>query len=202
MSGTSRMYQNNHFKKILKKQKEKEKTKRVENPKMVDILSKVDFQNEVKIVTLKEHESALPKNLSIYRINSPNENKIYYLDFLIRNELKGLSIVFVNSIETAKSLTSLLSFLGHTVINIHSHMKQMQRFKKIEKFWENNGDCILVTTDVSSRGIDIPNVDNVIHYHLPRDLDTFVHRSGRTAWNEKEGSVYILASADDSKRVS
>lgn len=61
---------------------------------------------------------------------------------------------------------------------------------------------MLVTTDVASRGIDIDNVNNVIHYHLPKDLDTFIHRSGRTARNNKEGTVYILCSAEDSKNLS
>lgn len=52
MSGTSRMYQNKKFKQLLKRQKEKEKTKRIDNPKLLDLYSKIDFQNEVKIVTL------------------------------------------------------------------------------------------------------------------------------------------------------
>lgn len=55
---------------------------------------------------------------------------------------------------------------------------------------------------MASRGIDIDNVDNVIHYHLPKDLDTFIHRSGRTARNNKEGNVYILCSSEDSKNLS
>lgn len=72
--------------------------------------------------------------MQIFRINSPNENKLNYLDFLITTKLKGLTIVFVNSVESAKSVCSVLRFLKHNVTNMHSHMKQIQRFKKIEKF--------------------------------------------------------------------
>lgn len=174
----------------------------MENPKLVDLYNKIDFQHEVKIVTIKQKEQTFPNSMTLYRINASNEVKINYLDFLLKNKLNGLTIVFVNSIESAKSVTSVLKFLDYNVTNMHSHMKQIQRFKKIEKFRKESKQSVLVTTDVASRGIDIDNVNNVIHYHLPKDLDTFIHRSGRTARNNKEGTVYILCSAEDSKSLS
>lgn len=63
--------------------------------------------------------------MRIYRVNSSNEVKLNYLDFLIMNKLKGLTIVFVNSVEAAKSIFSVLKFLEHNVTNLHSHMKQI-----------------------------------------------------------------------------
>lgn len=72
--------------------------------------------------------------------------------------------------------------------------------KKIESFSEGKKH-ILVTTDVASRGIDINNIDSVIHYHTPPDLDTFLHRSGRTARIGKEGKSIVITDAHDSKRI-
>lgn len=58
----------------------------------------------------------------------------------------------------------------------------------------------MISTDVSSRGIDVEGVTTVIHYHTPRDLDTFVHRSGRTARSGKEGISIAITDAHDYKR--
>ncbi len=60
----------------------------------------------------------------------------------------------------------------------------------------------MVTTDVASRGIDIDGISTVIHFHIPKDLDTFVHRTGRTGRNGKEGKVYIVGDAEDNKRMN
>ncbi len=55
---------------------------------------------------------------------------------------------------------------------------------------------------MASRGIDIDGISAVVHFHMPSDLDTFVHRTGRTGRNGKEGKVYIIADAEDSKRMN
>ena len=60
---------------------------------------------------------------------------------------------------------------------------------------------ILISTDVSSRGIDVKDINYVIHYHTPRDLDTFVHRSGRTARAGREGKAILITDAHDHKRL-
>ena len=60
----------------------------------------------------------------------------------------------------------------------------------------------MVTTDVASRGIDIEGISTVIHFHMPKDLDTFIHRSGRTGRNGNEGKVYVIGDADDSWRMN
>lgn len=57
--------------------------------------------------------------------------------------------------------------------------------------------CVLLTTDVAARGLDIPNVQHVIHYQVPRTSETYVHRSGRTARATKEGLSLLLIGPDD-----
>lgn len=124
---------------------------------------------------------------------------MFVLEYIIRKKCEGLTIVFVNSINAAKKIKSVLDNIGYSVTNLHSHMKQVQRIKKMENF-SNSKKNILISTDVSSRGIDIKGVNSVIHYHTPPDLDTFIHRSGRTARIGEEGQSIMITDAHDSKR--
>jgi ATP-dependent RNA helicase DDX24/MAK5 len=108
----------------------------------------------------------------------------------------GRTIVFVNSIDAVKRLTPLLKELNLASIGLHSDMIQKQRLRSLERFRDNRRG-ILVATDVAARGLDIPLVDHVIHYHLPRTADMYVHRSGRTARAGNEGVSLILCSPDE-----
>ncbi|RHY33580.1 hypothetical protein DYB34_013393 [Aphanomyces astaci] len=72
------------------------------------------------------------------------------------------------------------------VFALHAEMQQKQRLKKLDQFRAHEKG-ILIATDVAARGLDIPSVDYVVHYHIPRSAETFVHRSGRTARASKHG---------------
>ena len=67
----------------------------------------------------------------------------------------------------------------------------MQRDKAMEKFREKTLQ-ILVATDVAARGIDVDNISHVINYHLPDDIESYTHRSGRTARAGKKGNLLPL----------
>ena len=77
-------------------------------------------------------------------------------------------------------------------------MQQRQRLKKLDKF-KNDEVNIIVCTDLAARGLDIPNVKNVIHYQIPFDIDTYIHRSGRTARIGAVGTAYTLIGPKDHK---
>lgn len=79
---------------------------------------------------------------------------------------------------------------------IHSRMEQRQRLKNMDRFRTEN-DSILVATDVAARGLDVPEVQYVIHYNLPRSVETYVHRSGRTARASKQGLSLCLLAPED-----
>lgn len=77
-------------------------------------------------------------------------------------------------------------------------MPQKARLRSIERFSSPAAtSSILVATDVAARGLDIPKVNHVIHYHLPRDASTYVHRSGRTARAQASGSSIILCAPEE-----
>jgi ATP-dependent RNA helicase DDX24/MAK5 len=70
---------------------------------------------------------------------------------------------------------------------------QKQRLQSLERF-RSSPTAIMVATDIAARGLDIPAVKHVVHYHLPRTADTYVHRSGRTARGSEEGVSLLLCS--------
>lgn len=61
--------------------------------------------------------------------------------------------------------------------------------------------CVLLATDIAARGLDIPGVDHVVHYQLPRAADAYVHRNGRTARAAREGFALMLCSPDEKKSM-
>jgi ATP-dependent RNA helicase DDX24/MAK5 len=106
------------------------------------------------------------------------------------------ALIFTNSISAVRRLTPFLQNLALPALPLHSSMVQKARMRSIERFKERPGS-ILVATDVAARGLDIPKVDLVIHYHLPRAADTYVHRSGRTARAEASGSSILICGPEE-----
>lgn len=81
---------------------------------------------------------------------------------------------------------------------LHSQMAQKARMRSIERFSSPKAtSSILVATDVAARGLDIGGVQLVIHYHLPRAADMYVHRSGRTARAEASGTSILMCAPEE-----
>jgi ATP-dependent RNA helicase DDX24/MAK5 len=74
-------------------------------------------------------------------------------------------------------------------------MQQKQRLKSLDRF-KSNAKSILIATDVAARGLDIPHIEHVIHYQLPRSVDLYIHRSGRTARGTQDGISVMLCSPE------
>ncbi|KAJ1553719.1 hypothetical protein HK405_007111, partial [Cladochytrium tenue] len=132
----------------------------------------------------------LPETLSEVRVECLNEDKEAVLWYLLAKYggfgaggptgEASRTIVFVNSIDSARKLASVLVCVGVPAVAIHADMQQRQRLRNLEKFRDGAG-TVLVASDVAARGLDLPAVDHVIHFHLPRTAELYVHRSGRTA---------------------
>ncbi|KAJ2637708.1 ATP-dependent RNA helicase [Coemansia sp. RSA 1287] len=92
----------------------------------------------------------------------------------------------------------MLRLLGLNVFGIHAQMEQRQRLKSIDRFRDTE-NAVLVASDVAARGLDIPKVEHVIHYQIPRSGDLYVHRSGRTARAQNEGLAVMMVSPEERK---
>ncbi|XP_075874234.1 ATP-dependent RNA helicase DDX24 [Nelusetta ayraudi] len=158
------------------------------------LMEKVGIKSKPKVIDLSRKE-ATAETLTETKIQCQKEEKDFYLYYFLL-QYPGRTMVFANSIDCIKRLNSLLVILGRSPLPLHANMHQKQRLKNLERFAERDS-CILLTTDVAARGLDIPNVQHVIHYQVPRTSETYVHRSGRTARATKEGLSLLLVGPDD-----
>ncbi|XP_032356831.1 ATP-dependent RNA helicase DDX24 [Etheostoma spectabile] len=162
--------------------------------KLEVLMEKVGIKSKPKIIDLTRKEATV-ETLTETRIHCQKEEKDFYLYYFLL-QFPGRTMVFANSIDCIKRLNSLLVILDCTPLPLHANMHQKQRLKNLERFAERDS-CVLLTTDVAARGLDIPNVEHVIHYQVPRTSETYVHRSGRTARAAKEGLSLLLIGPDD-----
>ncbi|KAI8824956.1 P-loop containing nucleoside triphosphate hydrolase protein [Fimicolochytrium jonesii] len=108
-----------------------------------------------------------------------NEKTAKLLDILFESEV-GLTLIFVNTCRAADTLDDSLYRLGFPVTSIHSGRSQAERESSISAFRANKIP-LMIATDIAARGWDIPNIVQVINYDMPKDIDDYIHRIGRTA---------------------
>ena len=164
-----------------------------------DLFDKIDFRDDDPAVIDLTPERRMAAELKETKVECLSKEKDLYLYyFLLR--YPGRTIVFINSIDGIRRLLPLLVNLGINAFPLHSQLQQKQRLKYLDRFRSAAIDAsaavqgrstgtasVLLATDVAARGLDVPGVDHVVHYQLPRSADAFVHRSGRTARAGRSG---------------
>ncbi|XP_076761647.1 ATP-dependent RNA helicase DDX24 [Xylocopa sonorina] len=182
-----------------KKKHVKSKIKRfTPDQKLQKIIELVGIKNP-KIVDVTK-ESGTASNLTECRIACTIDHKDYYLYYFLKRHT-GRTLVFCNSIGCVKRLATLFGILDCRPLPLHASMQQRQRLKNLERFQaDENG--LLIATDVAARGLDIPNVEHVIHYQVPRTSESYVHRSGRTARAQKEGITVLMMEPSEKQYYS
>ncbi|XP_076230971.1 ATP-dependent RNA helicase DDX24 [Calliopsis andreniformis] len=156
--------------------------------KLQQIINLVGIKNP-KIVDITK-ESGTTSNLTECRIVCTIDYKDYYLYYFLKRHT-GRTLIFCNSIGCVKRLATLFGILDCKPLPLHASMQQRQRLKNLERFQEDKNG-LLIATDVAARGLDIPNVEHVIHYQVPRTSESYVHRSGRTARAQNEGITVLM----------
>ncbi|EDW36133.1 GL17630 [Drosophila persimilis] len=145
--------------------------------------------SQPKIVDITSTQQTA-QTLTESRLLCPIDQKDFYLYYFIQRH-PGRTIVFCNSIDCVRRLATIFGLLDCSPLPLHANMIQKQRLKNLERF----RDCptgLLIATDVAARGLDIPNVEHVIHYQVPRTSENYVHRSGRTARANKHGITVMF----------
>lgn len=127
----------------------------------------------------------------VFSVHSPDKDKLQTLKQLLLSFGNQSTIVFTNYRESAERIHDYLTFQHFYSTVFHGGLDQQERESSIYKF-SNGSVNILVSTDLASRGLDIPDVDNIVHYQLPDQEENYVHRTGRTARWEKEGRAFLL----------
>ncbi|XP_053331655.1 ATP-dependent RNA helicase DDX24 [Spea bombifrons] len=178
----TRLLQKKNFKKMDK------------DSKLESLMRKIGMKSKPKVIDLTRKQATV-ETLTETKIHCTNDEKDFYLYYFLL-QYTGRTMVFANSIDCIKRLCSLLTILDCNPLTLHANMHQKQRLKNLERFAERES-CILLTTDVAARGLDIPNIQHVLHYQVPRTSETYVHRSGRTARASSDGLSLLLIGPDD-----
>ncbi|KAF2275493.1 DEAD-domain-containing protein [Westerdykella ornata] len=160
------------------------------------LLRKLHFREEKPKFIDANPTSQLASGLKEGLIECVGTEKDLYLYSILMFHPNRRSLIFTNSISAVRRLTPFLQNLNLPALPLHSQMPQKARLRSVERFAERAGS-ILVATDVAARGLDIPGVEIVIHYHLPRTADTYVHRSGRTARGSASGSSVLICAPEE-----
>ncbi|QSZ36267.1 hypothetical protein DSL72_007393 [Monilinia vaccinii-corymbosi] len=169
-----------------------------ESQSMEYLLKKLNFREDKPKFVDVNPISQMAANLKEGLVECGGEEKDLYLYSLLLHHPNQRTLIFTNSIHSVRRLTPMLQTLNIPAHSLHSQMIQKARMRSIEKFSRtNNTGSVLVATDVAARGLDIGGVQLVIHYHLPRTADMYVHRSGRTARAAASGSSILLCGPEE-----
>jgi ATP-dependent RNA helicase DDX24/MAK5 len=170
------------------------------------LLSKLNFREETPKFIDANPVRQLATGLKEGLVECAGTEKDLYLYALLLLYSAKRTMVFTNSISAVRRITPLLQNLHVNVLSLHSGMPQKARLRSVERFTQgkisgssssSSSSIALIATDVAARGLDIPNVDLVVHYHLPRAADTYVHRSGRTARAGLQGSSILICGPEE-----
>lgn len=124
-------------------------------------------------------------------IQAPIHNRLSVLSDLLFAYAPERTIVFTSTKAECNDLALGLESRAHSAAPIHGDMGQIDRERVMERF-RSGAVSVLVATDVAARGLDIPEVDQVVHYRLPDQNESYLHRSGRTGRAGRSGKVVIL----------
>lgn len=132
----------------------------------------------------------------IKKVVAPAQHKLKALFNLLCMNGEKKTIIFCNHREAVDHISNLLD--DREVIHdlFHGGLEQSDRELALLKF-RNNSNRILITTDLAARGLDIPEVDTIIHYQLPYKEDAFIHRNGRTARMQAKGEVFVILKPEE-----
>ena len=164
---------------------------------ILDITSR--FQKDARLVRVAAKELTIPLvSQKYYKVKQQDKDAacIRLLEYYQPN----LCLIFCNTKLKVDELAEVLKKAGFRAEALHGDMSQHQRDVAMNRF-RNNSTNILIATDVAARGIDVDNVEAVINYDLPQDIEYYVHRIGRTGRAGKTGQSFTFASARELYRI-
>ena len=146
----------------------------------------------VSVIDYRDAHENEASRVCVQQLFSPSKDKLETLYAYLCTTDGQSTIVFANHRDSVQRIGDFLTERGFVVSIFHGGFDQQQREAALYKF-SNGSANVMVCTDLASRGLDIDNIANVVHYHLPETPEAYVHRTGRTArWNAEGNSVFLL----------
>lgn len=154
----------------------------------------VGLSNE-KVINFLKLGEAKP-NIQLKKVMTIPEEKLDTLFNLVCKIGNKRTLIFCNHRDAVDRISELLKEKGIDRETFHGGMEQDERERALLKF-RNDSTRILITTDLASRGLDIPEVESIVHYQLPLKEDAFIHRNGRTARMHAKGFAYLIMTEEE-----
>ena len=159
----------------------------------IDIPAFTGMENPAELNFLKNEPA---EGLSLKLVKADSKDKTETLLKLICAIGDEPTLVFCNHRETVEQISKFLFKHGLVHDIYHGKLEQYEREMAIAKF-RNGSNKILISTDLASRGLDIDEMKNVVHYHIPATEAAYTHRNGRTARMNTEGNAYLILSEEE-----
>ena len=156
----------------------------------------VNMSKKGTLIDFLPEEEQTSERVTLYEVHSPQKDKLETLKLLLLSFGDESSIVFLNYRESVERVNSYLVEQGFTTSCFHGGLEQRQREDQLYRF-SNGSANVLVATDLASRGLDIPNIQNIVHYHLPESQEGYIHRVGRTARWDATGRSFFIFNASE-----
>ncbi len=163
-----------------------------------DLINKL-FANAESVRSGGSHRvvpSLTTKNLTVV-----DGKRFPLLEKILAKPIEGGTLIFTNTREQCDTLSELLIKSGKKCVIYRGEMDKVVRKNNLKSFREGS-DKILISTDLASRGLDVEHVSLVINYHLPREIENYIHRAGRTARAGRSGTVINLVTERDGSLMS
>ena len=141
-------------------------------------------------------EQQVSDRVTLYEVKSPVKDKLATLKALLCSLGDAQSVVFLSYRDAVERVGDYLRREGFGVSIFHGGLEQKQREDALYKF-SNASASVMVCTDLASRGLDIPDIENVIHYHLPQNEQELIHRVGRTARWKRSGRAFFIVGPEE-----
>ena len=156
----------------------------------------VNMARKGTLIDFLPDDEQTSERVTLYEVHSPQKDKLDTLRQLLLSMGNESSIVFLNYRESVERVNSYLVEQGFTTSCFHGGLEQRQREDQLYRF-SNGSANVLVATDLASRGLDIPNIQNIVHYHLPESQEGYIHRVGRTARWDATGRTYFILNSQE-----
>lgn len=166
----------------------------IDHPGMARIAGEI--LNEPELISIGSHREQHAQIGQQFILADDNAHKRQLLVWLLANEQFEKALIFTNTRDYADELRRFLHSQHVKVGCLHGEMPHEERKKVMQRF-RNESLPVLVATDIAARGLDISGVDLVVHFHLARSGDDFVHRSGRTGRAGRQGRAISLVSPQE-----
>ncbi|CAN6175581.1 unnamed protein product [Urochloa humidicola] len=160
--------------------------------KSVKDLARVSLRDPEYISVHEEARTATPETLEQYAMIVPLEQKLNMLWSFIKRHLNSKTIVFLSSVKQVKFVFEIFKKLrpGIPLKCMHGRMAHVVQQAIVADF--NESTSVLFSTDITSRGLDIKNVDWVVQVDCPQGIENYIHRVGRTARYNKKGKALMF----------